>query len=132
MGMARLSANLVLATDLVVPVVEVDSNFVSIRLQYCMLSIKPLPEFTRWLEDLPDTAVRGVVLARIKRLSLGLMGDVSPVGEGVSELRIHLGAGWRVYFIQRGKEVIVLLAGGSKRSQTADIKKAKVLAKSLD
>lgn len=76
--------------------------------------------------------MRGVVLARIKRLSLGLMGDVSPVGEGVSELRIHLGAGWRVYFIQRGKEVIVLLAGGSKRSQTADIKKAKVLAKSLD
>jgi putative addiction module killer protein len=98
------------------PVVEVDFNFVSIRLQYRMLSIKPLPEFTRWLEALPDAAVRGVVLARIKRLSLGLMGDVSPVGEGVSELRIHMGAGWREYFIQRGKEVIVLLVGGSKRS----------------
>lgn len=97
-----------------------------------MLSVKPLPEFTSWLEALPDATVRGVVLARIKRLSLGLMGDVSPVGEGVSELRIHLGAGWRVYFVQRGREVIVLLAGGSKRSQAADIKRAKALAKLLD
>jgi putative addiction module killer protein len=97
-----------------------------------MLCVKPIPEFTRWLEALPDSAVRGVVLARIKRLSLGLMGDVSPVGDGVSELRIHMGAGWRVYFVQRGKEVIVLLAGGSKRSQTADIKRAKALAKLLD
>jgi putative addiction module killer protein len=97
-----------------------------------MFFIKPLPEFTRWLEALPDAAVRGVVLARIKRLSLGLMGDVAPVGDGVSELRIHMGAGWRVYFVQRGKEVIVLLVGGSKRSQTADIKRAKALAKLLD
>lgn len=97
-----------------------------------MLSIKPLPEFTRWLDALPDATVRGVVVARIKRLSLGLMGDVAPVGEGVSELRIHVGAGWRVYFFQRGKEVIVLLAGGSKRSQASDIKRAKALAQLLD
>ena len=97
-----------------------------------MLSIKPLPGFTQWLEALPDASVRGVVLARIKRLSLGLMGDVSPVGEGVSEMRIHVGAGWRVYFVQRGKEVIVLLAGGSKRTQVADIKRAKALANLLD
>jgi putative addiction module killer protein len=97
-----------------------------------MLSVKPLPDFTRWLDALPESAVRGAVLARIKRLSLGLMGDVSPVGEGVSELRIHVGAGWRVYFVQRGKEVIVLLAGGSKRTQNADIKRAKALANLLD
>ncbi|MGE0113022.1 type II toxin-antitoxin system RelE/ParE family toxin [Aquabacterium sp.] len=97
-----------------------------------MLSIKPLPEFTRWLDALPDPAVRGVVVARIKRLSLGLLGDVAPVGEGVSELRIHVGAGWRVYFVQRGKEVIVLLAGGTKRSQASDIKRAKALAQLLD
>ena len=97
-----------------------------------MLSVRPLPEFTRWLDALPDAAVRGVVLARIKRLSLGLMGDVAPVGDGVSEMRIHIGAGWRIYFVQRGKTVVVLLAGGSKRSQAADIKRAKALAQLLD
>ena len=97
-----------------------------------MFSIKPLPEFTEWLDGLPDPAVRGVVVARIRRLSLGLMGDVAPVGEGVSEVRIHIGAGWRVYFVRRGAQVIVLLAGGSKRTQKADIKRAKVLASRLD
>ena len=97
-----------------------------------MLSIKPLPEFTRWMESLPDAAVRGIVAARIRRLSLGLMGDVAPVGDGVSELRIHAGAGWGVYFVQRGQQVIVLLAGGSKRSQPADIRRAKALAQQLD
>lgn len=107
-------------------------TFVVERLQLLMLIVKPLPEFTRWLEALPDASIRGVVLARIKRLSMGLAGDVAPIGEGVSELRIHVGAGWRVYFVQRGKEVIVLLAGGSKRTQTTDIKRAKALAKLLD
>ena len=67
-----------------------------------MFSIKPLPEFTVWLDGLSDASVRGVVAARIKRLERGLMGDVEPVGDGVSELRIHFGAGWRIYFAQRG------------------------------
>ena len=97
-----------------------------------MYSIKPLPEFTAWLDDLTDGTVRGVIVARIKRLALGLMGDVEPVGDGVSELRIHLGAGWRVYFVRHGNTVIVLLAGGSKRTQKADIKRAKALALLLD
>jgi putative addiction module killer protein len=97
-----------------------------------MYSIKPLPEFTAWLDALTDEPVRAVIAARVTRLALGLMGDVEPVGEGVSELRIHFGAGWRVYFVQRGKEVIVLLAGGSKRTQKADIKRAKALASRLD
>ena len=60
------------------------------------------------------------------------MGDVKPVGEGVSELRIHIGAGWRVYFVRRGAQVIVLLGGGSKRTQKTDIKRAKALALRLD
>ncbi|MDD2879896.1 MAG: type II toxin-antitoxin system RelE/ParE family toxin [Rhodoferax sp.] len=97
-----------------------------------MYSVKPLPAFTAWLDDLTDQTVRGVIAARIKRLAFGLMGDVEPVGEGVSEMRIHLGAGWRVYFTQRDKEVIVLLVGGSKRSQKTDIKRAKALALQLD
>ena len=97
-----------------------------------MFSVKPLPEFTAWLDALPDKLVRGAVLARIKRLEFGLMGDVEPVGDGVSELRIHLGSGWRLYFTQRGKVVIVLLVGGSKRTQKADIKRAQALAALLD
>jgi putative addiction module killer protein len=97
-----------------------------------MFTIKPLPEFTEWLDGLTDATVRGVVVARIKRLERGLMGDVEPVGEGVSELRIHIGAGWRVYFTQRGAQLVVLLVGGSKRTQKSDIKRAKALAALLD
>lgn len=97
-----------------------------------MFTIKPLPEFIAWLDHLSDPAVRGVVVARIKRIERGLMGDVEPVGEVVSELRIHMGAGWRVYFTQRSTQTVVLLAGGSKRTQKADIKRAKALAALLD
>jgi putative addiction module killer protein len=96
-----------------------------------MFKVKPLPEFTAWHDGLTDAAVRSVVAARIKRLGLGLMGDVEPVGHGVCELRIHLGAGWRVYFTQRGSQLIVLLAGGSKRTQKRDIKRAKALVELL-
>ena len=97
-----------------------------------MISIKPLPQFSAWLDALPDRAVRSIVVARLKRLELGLMGDVESVGEGVSELRIHVGAGWRVYFTQRGTQVMVLLVGGSKRTQKRDIKDAKALAALID
>jgi putative addiction module killer protein len=97
-----------------------------------MVSIKPLPQFSAWLESVPDVTVRSIVVARLKRLELGLMGDVEPVGEGVSELRIHVGAGWRVYFTQRGSQMIVLLVGGSKRTQKRDIKHAKALAALID
>jgi putative addiction module killer protein len=97
-----------------------------------MFSIRPLPEFTAWIDDLKDETVRGVVVARIKRLERGLMGDVQPVGDGVSELRIHQGPGWRLYFTQRGTHIIVLLVGGSKRTQKKDIKRAKALAALLD
>jgi putative addiction module killer protein len=97
-----------------------------------VFSIRPLPAFTAWLDGLKDEALRGVVVARIKRLERGLMGDVQPMGEGVSELRIHWGAGWRLYFTQRGAQLVVLLVGGSKRTQKMDIKRAKALAALLD
>ena len=93
-----------------------------------MYTVKPLPEFTAWLTRIPDPAVRGLIVARVKRLELGLMGDVSPVGNSVSELRIHVGAGWRIYFTIRNQQIVVLLAGGSKRTQQQDIKRAKALA----
>ena len=97
-----------------------------------MFSVKALPEFTAWLDHLADGSIRGVVVARIKRLERGLLGDVEPVGDGVSELRIHIGAGWRMYFTQRGDQLVVLLAGGSKRTQKSDIRRAKALAALLD
>ena len=97
-----------------------------------MLSLKPLPQFTAWLNALTDATVRGVVVARLKRLERGLMGDVESVGGGVSELRIHIGAGWRMYFTRRGANIIVLLMGGAKRTQKSDIKRAKALAALLD
>ena len=97
-----------------------------------MVTIKPLPEFTNWLAGLKDGTVRGAVAARIKRLAHGLAGDAGPVGEGVSELRIHLGAGWRVYYVEYGKDIVVLLLGGMKRTQAKDIKRAKALAALLD
>jgi putative addiction module killer protein len=97
-----------------------------------VFSVKSLPEFTSWLDRIQDASIRGVVVARIKRLERGLLGDVEPVGDGVSELRIHIGAGWRIYFTQRGGQLIVLLAGGSKRTQKSDIRRAKTLAALLD
>jgi putative addiction module killer protein len=97
-----------------------------------MNSIRPLPEFTVWFEGLKDKTVRIAVAARIDRLESGLIGDVQSVGDGVSELRIHLGPGWRVYFTRRGMQIVILLFGGSKRTQERDIKRAKALAALID
>jgi putative addiction module killer protein len=93
-----------------------------------MFSVRPLPEFTAWLDGLKDLKVRGAVVERIKRLSFGLLGDFKAIGDGVIELRIDLGAGWRLYYTQFGAQIVVLLAGGSKRTQKKDIKRAKALA----
>jgi putative addiction module killer protein len=80
--------------------------------------------FDRWLSGLRDRRAKARIAARIDRLSLGNAGDVKPVGSGVSEMRIDYGPGYRVYFTQRGPVIIVILCGGDKRTQAADIKRA--------
>ncbi len=84
-----------------------------------------------WLTGLRDRQARDRILARIRRLSLGNPGDVKPVGSGVSEMRIDYGAGYRLYFVQRGKTVVILLCGGDKRTQAADIALAIKLAQEV-
>jgi putative addiction module killer protein len=93
------------------------------------MEVRRTEGFIDWLRGLKDRQAKARIAARIDRLSLGNPGDVAPVGEGVSEMRIHYGPGYRVYFVQRGAELIVLLAGGDKDSQPADIKRAKALAR---
>lgn len=96
-----------------------------------MLEIRRTGAFDRWLRKLKDEQAKAKIAARIRRLAFGNFGDVSPVGEGVSELRIFAGPGYRVYFVQRGTSVAILLCGGDKKSQERDIKMAKALAKEL-
>jgi len=88
--------------------------------------------FSRWLERLADQRAAERIAQRIVRLQSGLLGDVKPVGEGVSELRVDYGPGYRMYFVQRGKILIVLLCGGDKRTQARDIGTAKALAADLE
>lgn len=96
-----------------------------------MIEIRKTDVFARWLDGLRDIHGRARVQARIERLAAGNAGDVKPVGEGVSELRIDYGPGYRVYFTKRGREVVILLAGGDKSTQTSDIKAALRLARKL-
>ena len=96
-----------------------------------MVEVRKTGLFTRWLDNLRDIQARARVQARIERLAAGNTGDVAPVGGGVSELRIDVGPGYRVYFKKRGGELIVLLAGGDKRTQPRDIKAALRLARNL-
>ncbi len=96
-----------------------------------MIEVRQSEAFASWLGDLNDERARAKIAVRIRRLSLGNFGDVKPAGEGVSEARIDYGPGYRLYFVRRGKEVIVLLCGGDKRTQAEDIKSAKAMAKQL-
>ncbi len=96
-----------------------------------MVEVRQTEAFARWFIDLRDRRAKARIEVRIDRLSLGLAGDVKPIGEGVSELRIDYGPGYRVYFVQQGRAVIVLLAGGDKASQRRDIASALALARSL-
>ena len=96
-----------------------------------MIQIRKTEIFVQWLDGLRDVRARARVQVRIERLAAGNAGDVEPVGEGVSELRIDYGPGYRVYFKKHGREVVILLAGGDKRTQSADIKTALRLARNL-
>lgn len=96
-----------------------------------MIEIRKTELFARWIDALRDLSARARVQARIERLAAGNPGDVEPVGEGVSELRINYGPGYRVYFKKRGQELIILLAGGDKTTQAKDIKTALRLARHL-
>lgn len=93
-----------------------------------MILLRQTETFRKWERRLKDQRARAMIAARLFRLANGLAGDVAPVGQGISELRIHYGPGYRVYFRQRGDEIIILLCGGDKGTQDRDIEKAKQLA----
>ncbi|WP_428670633.1 type II toxin-antitoxin system RelE/ParE family toxin [Reyranella sp.] len=96
-----------------------------------MVEVRQTEVFAKWLTSLRDAKAASKVAQRIVRVSSGLMGDAKPIGEGVSELRINFGPGYRVYFKQKGKILILLLCGGDKSTQAADIRRAKELAADL-
>ena len=96
-----------------------------------MIEIRKTDTFVKWLDSLNDIRARARVLVRIERLAGGNPGDVKPVGEGVSELRIDYGPGYRVYYKKQGRSLIILLAGGDKRTQSRNIKTALRLARDL-
>jgi putative addiction module killer protein len=96
-----------------------------------MIEIRQTAEYRSWFEKLRDVQARARILARIRRLSLGNLGDIKPVGEGVSELRITYGPGYRIYVKQQGDVLVILLVGGGKSSQKRDIERAKELARDL-
>jgi len=96
-----------------------------------VIEVRKTVVFAQWLDGLRDLKGRARVQARIERFAMGNPGDVRPVGEGVSEMRIDYGPGYRVYFKKRGREVVILLAGGDKSTQAKDIKAALRLARNL-
>ena len=96
-----------------------------------MIKIRQTNVYFQWFDKLRDRQARARINTRIRRLSLGNFGDVKPVGQGISELRINYGPGYRVYFIQQGQTLVILLAGGDKRTQDQDIKTAQNLARNL-
>ena len=96
-----------------------------------MLEIRKTDVYVVWIDELRNQQGRARILARVERLAAGNPGDVKPVGEGVSELPIDVGPGYRVYFTKQGRKIVILLAGGDKSTQATDIKTALRLARNL-
>ena len=97
-----------------------------------MFDIQQTHHYAKWFAGLRDRAARGRIVARIERLQWGHFGDARAVGEGVSELRMDFGPGYRIYFTQRGERLVLLLCGGDKDSQSRDIAQAKRVASELE
>ena len=97
-----------------------------------MYIIKRLDEFNDWLNNIKDNTVRLRLARRLDKAARGLLGDVESIGDGVSEMREHFGAGWRMYYVMHGNEMVIMLGGGNKSSQSKDIKIAKQRAKQLE
>lgn len=110
---------------------EIDISVVD-RIQSGMITLRRTLEFIKWMGDLKDGRAKRAIAARIERLVNGNPGDVKPVGHGVSELRIRFGPGYRVYYVQRGSVLIILLCGGDKSTQDSDIKRAYEIAQELE
>jgi putative addiction module killer protein len=97
-----------------------------------MIEVRQTSTFAKWLKLLSDENAKARITIRIRRLSLGNPGDVKSVGNGVSEMRVDYGPGYRVYFVKKGNAIVILLTGGDKRSQKKDIEAAKTLARELE
>jgi putative addiction module killer protein len=97
-----------------------------------VLQIRKTDVYAEWIDNLRDLQGRARILVRVERLASGNPGDVKAIGGGVSELQVHFGPGYRVYFTQRGHDIVILLAGGDKSSQSTDIQTALQLAKNLE
>lgn len=95
-------------------------------------TVKVLTVFSDWLKSLKDGLTRQRLSKRLRKVQLGNLGDVAPVGKGVFEMREHFGSGWRMYYVQRDETLVVMLGGGDKSTQQADIRRAIALAKSLE
>ena len=96
------------------------------------IQIRETDEFKAWIRGLKDKIAQSIINARIRRVSAGNFGDIEPVGGNISELVVDYGPGYRVYLTQRGKDIVILLCGGNKTSQTRDIKAAKRIEKNLE
>ncbi|MEW6426766.1 MAG: type II toxin-antitoxin system RelE/ParE family toxin [Thermodesulfobacteriota bacterium] len=97
-----------------------------------MYTVKTTREFDKWIGSLKDSVTRHRLRVRLRKATLGNLGDVRPVGAGVFEMREHFGPGWRMYYIQHGNTLVVMLGGGDKSTQTADIARAISLAETME